>query len=214
MNSFCAWNSLRMSFCRVPPTVDQSIPRSLAMARYMAQITAAGPLMVWLTVTSPTGMSAYSRCMSSMVLIATPQRPTSPADSGSSESRPIRVGRSNAVDRPVFALVPLAFSRRYLKRRLVSSAEPKPANCRMVQRRLRYMVECTPRVKGNAPGSPIRGCARDGSEGSCVGTADGPYRSSTTYPEMVTVSGSTAGFDGVAAAPGTAVLWGADMARL
>ena len=58
MNSFCAWNSFRMSFCSVPPTVLQSMPRSLAMARYMAQITAAGPLMVWLTVTSPIGMSA------------------------------------------------------------------------------------------------------------------------------------------------------------
>jgi len=48
------------------------------------------------------------------------------------------VGRSKAVDKPVFALVEvLAASRRYLNRLLVSSAEPKPANWRMVQRRVR-----------------------------------------------------------------------------
>ena len=50
----------------------------------------------------------------------------------------MRVGRSKAVESPVFALVDvLAASRRYLKRALVSSAEPKPANWRMVQRRVR-----------------------------------------------------------------------------
>jgi len=58
MNSFCAWNSLRMSFWSVPPTEDHGMPRSFAIARYIAHTTAAGPLMVWLTVTSPTGMSA------------------------------------------------------------------------------------------------------------------------------------------------------------
>jgi hypothetical protein len=66
----------------------------------------------------------------------------------------------------------------------------------MVHRRLRYIVECTPRVKGNFPGSPIRACGFDGSDGSCVTTAPGPYRSSITYPERVTVSGSTAGLAG------------------
>ena len=95
-------------------------------------------------------------------------------------AQPIRVGRSNAVERPVFAFVPLAFSSRYLNRRFVSSAEPKPANCRMVHSRLRYIVECTPRVNGNLPGSPMRACGLEGSAGSCVGTEDGPYRSSTT----------------------------------
>ena len=170
MNSFWLWNSFRMSFCSVPPSVSQPMPRSLAMARYMAQITHAGPLIVWLTVTSPTGMSAYRRCMSSMVHTATPQRPTSPALSASSLSRPISVGRSNAVLRPVLALVPLAFSSRYLKRLLVSSALPKPANWRMVHRRLRYIVLCTPRVKGNWPGSPMRAWGFDASFVSCVGT--------------------------------------------
>ena len=77
--------------------------------------------------------------MSSIVSIATPQRPTSPAESGSSLSRPIKVGRSNAVERPVRAAVPLAFSSRYLNRLFVSSAEPKPANWRIVHKRPRYM---------------------------------------------------------------------------
>ena len=39
--------------------------------------------------------------MSSIVSIGTPVRPTSPLQSGSSESRPSWVGRSNAIDRPV-----------------------------------------------------------------------------------------------------------------
>jgi len=58
MNSFCAWNSLRMSFCSVPPSEVHGMLRSLAWARYIAQITAAGALIVCETVTSPTGMSA------------------------------------------------------------------------------------------------------------------------------------------------------------
>ena len=56
---------------------------------------------------------------------------------------------SKAVERP---LTPC--SSRYLKRRLVSSGEPKPANWRMVQSRPRYMVGWVPRVKGKRPGSP------------------------------------------------------------
>ncbi len=39
--------------------------------------------------------------MSSIVSIATPVRPTSPRQRGSSESRPSWVGRSNAIDSPV-----------------------------------------------------------------------------------------------------------------
>ncbi len=92
-----------------------------------------------------------------MVSIATPQRPTSPIERGSFESRPIKVGKSKAVESPVFALVPFAFSRRYLNLAFVSSAEPKPANCRIVQSRERYMVSWTPRVYGNSPGCPIVG---------------------------------------------------------
>ena len=85
--------------------------------------------------------------MSSSVSTATPSRPTSPSDRGSSLSRPMSVGRSKAVERPV-----CPFSRRNLKRSLVSSAVPKPANCRIVQSRLRYMDAWTPRVNGYWPG--------------------------------------------------------------
>jgi len=38
--------------------------------------------------------------------------------------------------------------------RLLSSAVPNPAYCRMVQKRPRYMVGWTPRVKGYSPGKP------------------------------------------------------------
>ena len=60
---------------------------------------------------------------------------------------------SKAVERPV---LPLAS--RYLKRALVSSGVPKPANMRIVHSRPRYMVACTPRVKGNWPGRPRDSC--------------------------------------------------------
>ena len=92
------------------------------------------------------GMSAYSRCMSSIVEIATPHLPTSPQESSSSLSRPMSVGRSKAVERPVFALVPRACASRYLNRLFVSSAEPNPANCRMVHSRVRYPCGKSPRV--------------------------------------------------------------------
>ncbi len=72
------------------------------------------------------------------------------AASGVIESRPISVGRSKAVPRPVWPL-----ARRKWKRSLVCRGVPKPANCRMVQRRPRYMLGWMPRVKGKAPGVPI-----------------------------------------------------------
>ena len=109
--------------------------------------TSAGALMVIDTDTSPTSMPANSSFMSSRVLTATPRRPTSPRERGSSPSRPMSVGRSKAVLRPV-----CPFSRRNRKRSLVWRAVPKPANWRMVHRRLRYMVAWTPRVKGYWPG--------------------------------------------------------------
>ena len=79
--------------------------------------------------------------MSARVSTATPARPTSPMAHGESESRPIRVGMSKAVDSPV---PPLASSS--LNRALVSSAVPKPANIRIVHNRDRYIEACTPRV--------------------------------------------------------------------
>ena len=70
--------------------------------------------------------------MSSTESIATPVRPTSPRASGSSESRPSCVGRSKAVESPVWPR-----SRSSLKRAFVSSADAKPAYWRIVQARLR-----------------------------------------------------------------------------
>jgi hypothetical protein len=56
---------------------------------------------------------------------------------------------SNAVLSPVWPC-----SSRNLKRWLVSSGVPKPANMRIVQGLPRYIVACGPRVYGNWPGSP------------------------------------------------------------
>ena len=70
--------------------------------------------------------------MSAKVSTATPARPTSPCDHSWSESRPMRVGMSKAVDNPV----PPARSRAW-NRVLVSVAVPNPANMRMVQSLLR-----------------------------------------------------------------------------
>jgi len=85
--------------------------------------------------------------MSSTESIATPVRPTSPTATGSSESYPSCVGRSNATERPVW---PRPSSVR--KRRFVSSADPKPAYWRIVHGRPRYMSTYGPLVNGKAPG--------------------------------------------------------------
>ena len=91
--------------------------------------------------------------MSASVSTATPHLPTSPSASGSSESRPISVGRSNAVDSPS---PPAARISR--KRWFVSSAVPKPANIRIVHSFERYIDAYGPRVYGNWPGcSPSAG---------------------------------------------------------
>ena len=108
---------------------------------------AAVALMVIDVDTRSSGMPSSSVRMSASESIATPTRPTSPCAMGWSESYPICVGRSKAVESPV---CPAA--RRSLKRALVSSAVPNPAYWRMVQKRPRYMVGWIPRVKGNSPG--------------------------------------------------------------
>jgi hypothetical protein len=51
--------------------------------------------------TRSSGRPSSRTCMSSIVEIDTPDRPTSPRASGWSASRPICVGRSKATDRPV-----------------------------------------------------------------------------------------------------------------
>ena len=146
-NSFWAWNSLSMSFWIVPPRRARSTPAFSATATYMASSIDAGELMVIDVVMAPRSISAKRSSMSARVSMATPQRPTSPRLCGSSESRPMSVGRSNAVDRPS---PPAARISR--KRPLVSSAVPKPANIRIVQSFERYMDAYGPRVYGQTPG--------------------------------------------------------------
>ena len=82
MYSFCAMYSFRMSFCSVPESFAQSTPCCSATARYIAQRTEAGELMVIETVTSPSGMPPKRISMSSSELMATPHLPTSPSLSG------------------------------------------------------------------------------------------------------------------------------------
>ena len=107
----------------------------------MARAIGAGELMVIEVVMAPMSISAKRSSKSASVSMATPARPTSPALRGSSESRPMRVGRSKAVERPS----PPA-RRISLNRALVSSAVPKPANIRMVQSFERYIEAYGPRV--------------------------------------------------------------------
>ena len=88
-------------------------------------------------------MPSKSVSKSASESVATPQRPTSPSLRGSSESRPISVGMSNATDRP-----PCPCSSRNWYRAFVSAGVPNPANCRIVHRRPRYIDGYTPRVNG------------------------------------------------------------------
>ena len=131
-HSFCAMYSLKMSVCSVPSSVDRSTPCRSAATRYMQKMGTAGPEMVMLVVIAPRSMPAKSTSMSAAESMATPQWPTSPSEAGSSESRPIRVGMSNATDSP-----PPPAASSILYRWLVCSALPKPENCRMVQVRPR-----------------------------------------------------------------------------
>ena len=68
---------------------------------YMAQMIAAGLLIVIDVLTSPSGMPAKSNSMSARELIATPHLPNSPSASSASVSYPYKVGMSKATDRPV-----------------------------------------------------------------------------------------------------------------
>ena len=92
--------SLKMSVCSVPSRLPTGTPCRSAATRYMQKIGTAGPLIVIEVVTSPSGIPSKSTSMSAAESIATPQWPTSPSERGSSESRPISVGMSNATDRP------------------------------------------------------------------------------------------------------------------
>src|ERR1035437_1797618 len=72
MYSFCAMNSLRMSFWMVPDSVCQSAPCFSATTRYIAKIMAAGELIVIDVVMSPTEMPSNSVSMSASDVMFTP----------------------------------------------------------------------------------------------------------------------------------------------
>ena len=93
--------SLRMSFCTVPRSCSAGTPCSSPTSSYRRSRIAAGALIVIEVETWSSGIWSKAVRMSSIESIATPVRPTSPRHSGSSESRPSCVGRSNAIERPV-----------------------------------------------------------------------------------------------------------------
>ncbi len=103
-HSFCAMNSFSMSFWKVPRISSRGTPCWSASATYMAKMTGALGLMVKDVETSSKSMPSKRISMSRRVSTATPSLPTSPSDSGSSESLPIRLGMSNAVESPVWPL--------------------------------------------------------------------------------------------------------------
>ena len=111
--------------------------------------------------------------MSASVSMATPQRPTSPSDIGSSESMPSSVGMSNAVDSPSPPDRMIS-----LNRQLVSSAVPNPANMRIVHSFDRYIDAYGPRVYGYWPGNS---------------PSSGPYTGSSGMPDIVWKSTSRTG---------------------
>ena len=90
-----------MSFWSVPSRTARGTRWVSATAMYIANSTAAGELIVIEVETLSSGIPSNKLSMSSTVSMATPSRPTSPIASGSSESRPISVGRSNATESPV-----------------------------------------------------------------------------------------------------------------
>src|SRR5438874_3099158 len=159
-----------MSFWIVPPTRDRETPVLSAMVTYIANNTAAGLLIVIDVDTVPTSIPENRSSISAKVSTATPARPTSPKLIASSESRPINVGISNAVDRPVPPDRKIS-----LNRPLVSSAVPNPANCRIVHNFDRYIDAYGPRVYGNCPGNS---------------PSSGPYTGANRTPDIVSKSPS------------------------
>jgi hypothetical protein len=115
----------------VPDSVCQLAPCCSATTRYIAKIIGAGELIVIDVVMSASEMPSNSRSMSASDTIETPHLPTSPSDNGSSGSRPMSVGRSNATLRPV----PPA-------RAVACSARWSPPACRIRELRI---VQSLPR---------------------------------------------------------------------
>ena len=85
-NSFCAMNSLRMSFWVVPSSIARGKPAFSAATMYIAQIGAAGELMVIEVETRSSGSPSRRTSMSARLLTPTPHVPNSPSASGSSAS--------------------------------------------------------------------------------------------------------------------------------
>ncbi len=85
-NSFWATNSLRMSFWVVPSRRSRGTPAFSAATMYIAQIGAAGELIVIEVDTRSSGRPSSSTSMSARELTATPHVPNSPSASGSSVS--------------------------------------------------------------------------------------------------------------------------------
>ena len=100
IHSRWAMYSFKASFWIVPPRRSSGIARFSAAARYIAQTIEAGPLIVIDVVTRSSGIRSKRISISRSVSTATPSRPTSPRESGSSESRPMSVGMSNATLSP------------------------------------------------------------------------------------------------------------------
>ena len=84
--SFWAMNSLRMSFWVVPSSLARGTPVFSAATMYIAQIGAAGELIVIDVETRSSGRPARRTSMSARLLTATPHVPNSPSASGSSVS--------------------------------------------------------------------------------------------------------------------------------
>ncbi len=78
--------SLRISFWIVPVNLAAATPCFSATAMYMASKTAAGALIVMDVETRSRGMPSNRISISARESMATPTFPTSPSDSGSSES--------------------------------------------------------------------------------------------------------------------------------
>src|SRR5438045_5506595 len=135
-----------MSFWIVPPTFDRGTPVLSAIDTYIANKIAAGLLIVIDVDTVPTSIPENRSSISASVSTATPARPTSPKLIASSESRPINVGISNAVDSPVPPDRKIS-----LNRPLVSSAVPNPANCRIVHNLDPYIDAYRPPVSATSP---------------------------------------------------------------
>ena len=83
---FWPWNSLRESFCTVPRSSSQAMPRFRETDSSMLSSTMAGWLMVSEMLTWSKGMSWKRSSMSLTESMATPSRPTSPSANSWSES--------------------------------------------------------------------------------------------------------------------------------